>query len=74
MTKDQLITLVFKAIPHPEYVTALDTSEEGAVRFTWQDVRFRVTTDLFVEKVDGAFLHGGVDADLMEALLKSKKS
>lgn len=45
----------------------------NAVRFIWQSNEYRVTTDLNVEKVDGACLVSDSDARHLEKLLRGEQ-
>lgn len=45
----------------------------NAVRFMWQANEYRVTTNLFVEKVDGACLVTDSDARQLEKLLRGEQ-
>ena len=70
-TPEDLIELAVKALPYPDQIRDWDLStEDSAVRFTWRDTRFRVSTNLFVEEVTPPVLRGSNISIILEALLK----
>ena len=52
LTKDELITIVFKAFPYNKQINSLDTqSNEKAILFVWRSIYFDVSNSLFVTTV-----------------------
>ena len=71
MTKDKLLEITMKALPYSEQMKNFDTvTESDAVRFTWRSQRFRITTSMVVEVVEGRMLRGSDIAIVLEALIK----
>ncbi len=70
MTTDEFLTAIM-GIPYPSQIKNLDTaSDEGAVRFDWRGVRYRVSGTFMVEEVGDGVLTGTDRAILMGAILK----
>jgi hypothetical protein len=72
VTNDELVERIVKRFPYPAQIREWDTARDGSVRFTWRGSRFRVSDNLFVETVEGAFLSGGDISILAQALLRTE--
>lgn len=72
MNKDELLELVLRATQPSSRLQHLDTQREyGAICFTWQGRRYRVTTGLQVtEQIDAAWSETA-DASAFVARLRS---
>lgn len=73
MKTEELVVTIYKSLPYSEQITDLDFSEEGAIRFTWRSVRFRVSKAMDVETVQGeqgAILASDDISMIFETLLK----
>jgi hypothetical protein len=74
MNNSKLIELVLNALPYSNQINDIDMTEDSAVRFTWRRNRFRISSTLHVEEVDGGLLAGSNIAIMFEALLKRAKA
>lgn len=72
MTTTELNELIFNKLG-VKPVTLYADFAVNAVRFMWQANQYRVTTDLFVEKVDGVYLVTDSDARQLEKLLRGEQ-
>ena len=71
MTKEQLVTLIYKALPYSEQIKDLDfSSEADAVRFNWRGTKFRVDSRFSVDEVDDGMLKGSDFALVVGELVK----
>jgi hypothetical protein len=73
MNQEQLIELIYRAIPYSNQIRNIDLSEFEVVRFTWRRTRFRVSTTLHVDEVDSPFLRGSNISLLMRTLLQKEQ-
>lgn len=74
MTNAQVLNVVVVAIPQPTHIRDIDLdSEKDAIRFTWRNVRFRVTHNFGVSEVVGnVLMHGSELSILLGALLRTQ--
>lgn len=71
MSKEAIIQLVYRRLPHSAQIKELDiTSEQNAIRLDWRGDRFRVSESLMVEQVLPGVLARSNLAICIEALLK----
>lgn len=68
MNKGQILEKLWLRLPGTPKNIDID-SEQNAVRFDYQGIRFRVDTHLSVESVEGGLLKSCVASSLMQALL-----
>lgn len=72
--REKLMELVLKALPYSEQLTDLNfESEVDTIRFTWREVRYRVTNTLYVEEVQDGILASTDRTILMQTLLARAK-
>ena len=70
ISKDELVTLIFSALPHSNQIKNLDTAEKNTVRFTWRGDDFIVSTGIKVHQTIDYFLHGNNISIVMEKLFE----
>ncbi len=74
MSKDELIILIFKALPHNKCIGQIDTvSEEDAIQFNWRGTVYYVSLNLEAYEVIDTMHHGSDKAILMRSLLQKSK-
>ena len=71
MNNSELLDLVLKKIPMPQHVSDVDLEKQSnAIRFTWFNVRFDVTSELrCCHVIEGMFMKGGPMPTLLSAVL-----
>lgn len=70
MNKEKLLEIIISAIPFSNQIKDINFENENAIRFTWREIRFRVTDSLFVEEVefDGMLIKSSLSI-LLEKLI-----
>ena len=72
MDKQEVVMRIVQKWPYADQIVSLDWQvEENAIRLGWRGDKFRVSTNLMVEEVEGGCLSGSNLAIVLEALLKS---
>lgn len=69
----ELKNLIASKLDIDASIISVESFKSFAVRFTYQGNTYRVTTDLSVEKVDGACLVSDSDARQLEKLLRGEQ-
>ncbi len=73
-TKEEIIEVLYNAIPYSNQIKKLDiSSEEDAIRFEWRGTRYRVSVRGGVEEIGNGVLTSSDSALLVETLLNKTK-
>jgi hypothetical protein len=72
-SKGKAIELLNRSLPYPDQMKDFDLEKDGAIYFTWRQVRYKLDLNYCrVEESEGSFLTGTDASILMGHLLKSQ--
>lgn len=69
MTAENIIVWVVKSLPYSNQIENLEIESSSAIRFDWRGNRYRVSSHLSVEMVDGSLLHSNDHTMLIETII-----
>jgi hypothetical protein len=77
MKPEQLIETLVCVLPYPDQIKDLEIlsrdTNDPEIRFRWRSKRYRLTSHLSVQSIDGGLLAGCDNSILIEALLRRHK-